>query len=539
MQVKNSTFYFNYNICLKNTMKIFDHKKWGSLIYKQRRDFLILVLIGTGALALSGFNIPETSKKTHPNIVLILADDFGWGDARCYNPEAGFQTPNIDRIAHEGIRFTNAYTPHSVCTPTRYTLLTGRYAWRTWMREGVLSDYSRSLIPPTRLTLASMLKKHGYATGVFGKWHLGLDWQPVEGDPGDWQWGTQRGGGAVPTSFRVDHSKPLIASPNDIGFDHSFISPANNPNPPIFVRNYYVDGIPERDPDGTMRDPRARRDKVDDIYVAESVDFLEKHLAKKDGNPFFIYLPLNAIHLATLVPERFKGKSGVDDAGDKCLWVDESVGKVLEVLDKYDLSGNSLVIFTSDNGPLAPRVQTKQHQPAGPYRGYKTDAWDGGYRIPFIARWPGSIPAGSTSDQLFSLTDVFATIAALVGHELPQWAGEDSFNQLPSLLGKSPPYPVRQSIVLQSYTGILSIRTNRWKLILDTKGSGGHVYRTPGYQPRIQGPPWEIMHSATGQLYDMVNDPYETRDLYDSNLAGVIELKRMLEKLIRDERSRP
>ncbi len=510
----------------------------------QRRDFLKLGLIGTGALALTGFSLPDNSENQHPNIVLIMADDFGWGDASSYNPQAGFQTPNIDRLAHEGIRFTNAFTPHSVCTPTRYALLTGRYAWRTWMREGVLTWYSPSLIPSTRLTLASMLKKHGYTTGVFGKWHLGLDWQPVEGDPGDWQWGIQRGGGAVPTSLRVDHSKPLITGTKDLGFDHSFISPNNNHVPPIFVRNDYVDGAPERDPDGTMRDPRAQRDKVDDIYVAESIDFLEKHLAKKDGDPFFIYLPLNAIHLATLVPERFRGKSGVDDAGDKCLWVDESIGKVLAVLEKYDLCGNTLVIFTSDNGPLAPGThgygpQSTPHQPAGPYRGYKTDAWDGGYRIPFIARWPGSIPAGSICDQLFSLTDVFATVAALIGHDLPQWAGEDSFNQLSSLLGRSPGYPVRPSIVLQSYTGVLSIRTNRWKLILDTKGSGGHVYRTPGYQPRVLGPPWEVMHSPTGQLYDILNDPYETTDLYDSNLAGVIQLKGILERLIRDERSRP
>ncbi len=525
-------------------MKKVNQKRQDCRMHMLRRDFLKLGLIGTGALTLTGFSVSDTPENRRPNIVLILADDFGWGDASSYNPEAGFQTPNIDRLAHEGIRFTNAFTPHSVCTPTRYALLTGRYAWRTWMREGVLSDYAPSLIPSTRLTLASMLKKYGYATGVFGKWHLGLDWQPVEGDPGDWQWGTQPREGAVRTTFRVDHSKPLKAGPNDLGFDYSFISSANNPHPPIFLRNDQVDGNPERDPDGTMRDPRVQRDKVDDIYIAESIDFLEKHLAKKDGSPFFIYLPLNAIHQATLVPERFKGKSGVDEAGDKCLWLDESVGKVLEVLKKYGLSDNTLVIFTSDNGPLAPNIQgygpqSNPHQPAGPYRGYKTDAWDGGFRIPFIARWPQGIPAGSTCDHLFSISDVFATIAALVGHELPQWAGEDSFNQLSSLLGNPPSNPVRQSIILQSYTGILSIRTNRWKLILDTKGSGGFVFRSPGYQPRIQGPPWEIMHSPTGQLYDILNDPYETTDLYDINRADVIGLQRMLDKLIRDERSRP
>jgi len=388
-----------------------------------------------------------------------------------------------------------------------------------------------------------MLKKHGYATGAFGKWHVGLNWQPIEDDPGDWHWGTQvRGAGVIGMlSCRVDHSKPISGGPTDIGFDSCYISPSNNSRIPVFVRNDRVDGSPKRDRSGLMRDPRVQRDKVDDIYVAEAIDFLEKHQAKRNGNPFFIYLPLNAVHAATLPPERFKGKSGVSKRGDKCLWVDESVGKILAVLDKYDLAEDTLVIFTSDNGPISPHryKQTKPHRPAGPYRGYKTDAWDGGFRVPAIARWPKKIPAGRTYDGLFCLTDVFATVAALVGEDLPRWAGEDSFDQLPALLGESPAKAVRNSMITQSYIGVLSVRKDNWKLILDTKGSGGHEGVTPGFEPLIMGPPWEIMKSRTGQLYDVASDPYETNDLFDQRPEVVAELKRLLQKQIGNGRSRP
>jgi len=500
---------------------------------------ILCAVVAPGMLTVAETKADEQPGLARPNIVFVLADDFGWGDTSSNNPEAGFRTPNIDRLAREGIRFTNAYTPHSVCTPMRYALLTGRYAWRTWMREGVLEGYVQSLIPPTRLTLASMLKKHGYSTAVLGKWHLGLDWQPVEGDPGDFHWGSQvRGGNAMAqTSLRVDHSKPITVGPNSLGFDTSFITPANNQLPPIFLRDNHVDGSPQRDKNGMMRDPRVERDKVDDIYVAEAIAFIEKHSAKQDGSPFFIYLPLNGPHSVTLPPERFKGKSGVNAGADKCLWVDESVGKILAVLDEYDLSSNTLVFFTSDNGPVRYRTlqADKPHQPAGPYRGYKTDAWEGGYRVPFLARWPEHIPALSLCDQLFCMTDVFATFAALVGHELPEWAGEDSFAQLSSLLGRSPAEEVRKSMVYQSYTGVLSMRKDRWKLILDTKGPGGH-YTT---EPVIMGPPWEIMKSRTGQLYDLVADPYETTDIYDSHPEVVTELKALLQKQIWAGRSRP
>ena len=478
-----------------------------------------------------------------PNILLILADDFGWGDASCNNPDSAFRTPNIDRIAREGIRFTNAHTPHSVCSPTRYALLTGRYAWRTWMREGVLAGYGRALIGPRRLTLASLLKECGYATGAFGKWHVGMDWQPVEGDPGDWHWGTQvRGRGVIGRlSRRVDHSRPVRNGPTGIGFDTCFVTPSNNTRIPVFVRDDRVDGNPRRDKNGLMRDPRVRRDTVDDLFVDEAIGFLDRHLSEKGDRPFFIYLPLNAAHGATKPPADLKGKSGDGERGDKCLWVDRSVGRMLEALDGKKLTRSTLVIFTADNGPISPhryKPDTK-HRAAGPYRGYKTDAWDGGFRVPFVVRWPERVPAGATYGGLFCLTDVLSTLAALLGKELPRWAGEDGFSHLPGLLGRDGTPAPRDEVITQSYVGVLSVRKGRWKLILDTKGSGGHERATPGFEPLVMGPPWEILASRTGQLYDIEADPYERNDLFEKHPEEVAELKRLLQKRISDGRSRP
>lgn len=481
------------------------------------------------------------SAAERPNIILVLADDYGWGDVSCNNPESVFQTPHMDRMAREGVRFTNAFTPHSVCSPTRYALLTGRYAWRTRMREGVLPGYDKALIPPTRLTLASLLKKHGYATAAFGKWHVGMDWQPIDGDPGDWHWGTQTRGKGVLAAIgrRVNHNASIRNGPTDIGFDSCFVTPSNNTRVPIFVRNDRVDGNPKPDETGLMRDPRVQRDKVDDIYVAETLGFIDSHTQTRPEAPFFVYLPLNAAHGATLPPARFKGKSGDGSRGDKCLWVNESVGLILEALDTRGLTDDTLVIFTCDNGPVAPsgdNIDTK-HRPAGPFRGYKTDAWDGGVRVPFLARWPGHIPAGSTSDRMLCLTDVYATFAALMGETMAEWSGEDSFNQLPAMLGKAEGVGPRGAMITQSYTGVLSIRNDGWKLIQDTKGSGGGP-RTPGFEATVNGPPWEISMSQTGQLYNTQQDPYEQVDLYDDRPEKVQELRELLQKQISEGRSR-
>ncbi len=375
-----------------------------------------------------------------PNIIVILSDDVGWGDISANQPSNKFKTPAVDQLAEEGMRFTNAHAPHAVCTPTRYSLLTGRYCWRTFVREGVLPGYSKPLIPQTRITLASLCKQQGYATGAFGKWHIGLDWQPVEGDPGDFHYGSQ----------------------------------------------------------------------------------------------------IHAAHGAVDVPKEFQGKSGVSSRADKVLWVNKSVGRITESLNKTGQASNTLIIYTSDNGPYAfGGEDLKQgHDASGPYRGFKTDAWDGGTRVPFIARWPGKIEPGTTNDNLLCLTDIMSTLSAVFDTPLPDWAGEDSFNQLPNFLGETKASG-RESMITQSYTGILSIRRGKWKLILDTKGSGGFYRYSPEVQRHTTMSPWRPDMSDSGQLYDIINDPYESTNIFAKHPDVVNELKNQLRAYINSGRTRP
>ncbi|MEM7698093.1 MAG: arylsulfatase [Verrucomicrobiota bacterium] len=479
--------------------------------------------------------------ETKPNIVIILADDFGWGDASCNNSEAVTKTPHIDRLAHEGARFTNAHTPHAVCTPTRCSLLTGRYCWRTELREGVLPAYGKSLIRPGRVTIASLLQDQGYRTGVFGKWHLGLDWVPVVGDPGDWHWGTQiwvksQEAIAVVTA-RIDHTAPVTVGPTHLGFDTAFITPSNCTRVPVFIRNELVIGTPALDAQGMMRDPAVERDSVDDFHVKECLAFLSDWKKHHAGDPFFIYLPLNAIHDATRAPKRFKGTSKDGRRGDQIPWLDESVGKVTAALEQHGILDDTLIFFSSDNGPISPGryLPDTTHRAAGPYRGYKSDTWDGGCRVPLLARWPKKIEARRVSDGLISLTDILPTLAALTGKELPKWAAEDGFNQLPLLFGETDA-SAREDLITQSSIGAIAIRKGAWKLILGTKGSGGP--KTPDAAPLIVTQPWRFDQPISGQLYHIAEDPYETEDLYEAQPDKVEELQNLLVDRIALGRSR-
>ncbi|MCF7849463.1 MAG: arylsulfatase [Kiritimatiellales bacterium] len=505
-----------------------------------RRIFLFVAVAAAIAAGGLGARGAETNQ---PNIVLIMADDLGWGDVSCNQPGIAYKTPNIDRLAKEGIRFTNAHAPHAVCTPTRYSLLTGRYCWRSFLREGVLPGYSRALIAPNRMTLATLLRQKGYQTAAFGKWHIGLDWQVIEGDPGDFHFGSQLhgpgAGKAIATvSQRVNHSAPIKGGPVDLGFDTFFGTPSNCTRIPVFIRDRNVIGSPARDKTGQMVDPELRRDTVDDRHVDEAIKNIEA-VAKKE-NPFFVYLALNAIHGAVKCPHEFLGKTGISERTDKCLWLNKSVGRVLDTLDRLNLADDTLVIFTSDNGPFAARGNDlkKGHDASGPYRGFKTDAWDGGTRVPFIVRWPGKVKAGTTTDTLLCLTDIMATLAAVTGQPLPPWAGEDSFNQLPAWIGEETT-PARDGMITQSYTGILAIRRGKWKLILDTLGSGGFPRYSLEVQQHATMSPWRPDMSEVGQLYDIEEDPYETDNVYEQHPELVQVLELQLRTYINDGRTRP
>ncbi|MFT4692677.1 MAG: arylsulfatase A, partial [Limisphaerales bacterium] len=315
----------------------------------------ILNLLTVFALCFGTQGSAADREISKPNIIVILADDLGWGDVSCNQPERGkVHTPAIDQLAAEGMRFTNAHAPHAVCTPTRYSLLTGRYCWRTFLRDGVLPGYSKPLIPPTRATIASALKGKGYATAAFGKWHIGLGWKPVAGDPGDFHFGTHLHGpgaaaaiGAV--SQRVDHSAPITGGPIELGFDTFLGTPSNCNRIPVFVRDDRVINDPQRGENGLMVDPTLDRRTVDDLYVKETEKFIQSSVGS--GKPFFVYLALNAAHGAVLPPERFVGKTGIGSRADRIPWVDESVAKVRKILAAAGVAENTLIFFTSDNGP--------------------------------------------------------------------------------------------------------------------------------------------------------------------------------------------
>lgn len=484
-------------------------------------------------------------KNARPNIIFILADDLGWGDPGCNNPESRVPMPNLNRMAENGVRFTNAHAPSSVCTPSRYGLLTGRYAWRTRLKEGVFYGYCRHLIDPQRTTLASLLRSRGYTTACIGKWHVGMDWVPLEGDAGDWPEGTAvRGRTGHEIGRRVDFTQPVRNGPNSVGFDLFFgtaaCSTCNSPyvfiendrpiRRPVWMKKEGVAGTP------VFMDPDWVHETVDDTYAERAAAFVENQVKSRPDDPFFLYLALSAPHAPWRAAAAAVGGSGDGPRGDMCVWVDQSIGKVCDTLERLGIEDNTLLIFSSDNGaPVSSADRPlmtgrwSNHRENGPYRGYKTDIWDGGSRIPLIARWPNQIPAGILTDVEFCLTDVLATFGSLTGVELPEDAGEDSFDLLPAFFGEAPPRQ-RDNLITHSYTGVYSIRIDNWKLILDTRGSGGDRAVTPDWEEVVPGSP--------GQLYDLSEDPYETVNLWDDRREMILRLTYRIQQYKATGRSR-
>jgi len=497
----------------------------------KRRDFLKTVGVSATGLVMAGCmnSVEALGSKAGklPNIVFIMADDMGYGDVGCYNPESKIPTPNMDRLAKQGVRFTDAHSPSAVCSPTRYGILTGRYCWRTRLKRGVLNGFSPPLISHGQMTVAELLKKHGYHTAGIGKWHLGVGWQSKDGKAGsdskDW----------------VDFTRPITDGPNQHGFDYSFITAACSTvdSPYVFIENGRCTAQPTAKmvrKDSVSRFgsrpgpmvPGWSNEDVDPTYVEKTKKFLKRHKQTHKDNPFFTYLALSAPHAPWLPPDFTKGRSKEGPRGDLVVLVDWCVGQVLEALDALGLNDNTLVIVTSDNGP---RIGAKGHKSSGPWRGYKSHVWEGGHRIPFIARWPGKIKPNTNCNQLICLIDMIATCAAMVGTRLPDNAGQDSYNILPALLGEKRDRPVRDAIVSHSSKGVFAIRQGPWKLILETKGSGGWVGQ------RDKGP---FGADKPGQLYNLADDPYEKKDLWDEHPQIVQRLAELLQKYKQQGHSR-
>ena len=496
----------------------------------RRRDFLKAAGIGAASCTFGNFSCSDKASGNLPNIVFILADDMGYGDLQCLNQDSKIPTPNMDRLASEGMYFSDAHSGSAVCTPTRYGLLTGRYAWRTRLKSGVLWGYSPHLIDPQRMTVASLLKRQGYHTACVGKWHLGLDWQTTDGKtPGD---------SMDEPGETVDYSKPIMNGPNELGFDYFFGIPASlDMVPYVYIENDHVVEEPtetihasKKGEGGFWRAgpiaPGFRHDDVLPTLTGKAATFINRHAETGTDSPFFLYLPLTAPHTPWVPAESFKGRSEAGDYGDFVAQVDGTAGEIMKALDRHNLTANTLIIVTSDNGSHWQKHDIEQfgHRANHHFRGMKSDVWDGGHRIPFIARWPEKIEPGTSCDTTICLTDLLATAADIAGVELPGNAGEDSFSFLPALLDPGNDAPVREAIVHHSIDGMFAIRKDRWKLILG-QGSGGWSMK-----PQEGDPP--------GQLYDMAADVEESDNLYDQRPDIVGELTALLENYKKKGNSR-
>ncbi len=468
----------------------------------------------------------KASSTPPPNVVYILADDLGYGDVKCLNSDGKIATPNLDRLAKEGMIFTDAHGSSSVCTPTRYGILTGRYNWRSTLQAGVLSGSSKALIKPDQLTVPGLLKQHGYHTACIGKWHLGMEMPPADR-------AAEKAAGKP--EWAIDFSQPIRNSPITRGFDYYFGISASLDMPPFaYIENDHWTQIPTVEKKWLRKGPAAA-----DFEAVDVLPTLTRKTASyfadqaKAGAPFFLYLALNSPHTPIVPTPEWKGKSGISDYADFVMETDWAVGEVLNALDQNGLAKNTLVIFTSDNGcsPAAniPELITHGHHPNYVFRGEKSDIWDGGHHIPFLARWPGKVKAGSTSDQVTCLTDLMATCADFLGAKVPENAGEDSVSILPALLGTATK-PLREAIVYHSIEGRFAIRQGNWKLEL-CPGSGGWSQPSDGAATE-KGLPLV-------QLYDLANDLSETRNVQAEHPEIVERLTKLLEEYVANARSTP
>jgi arylsulfatase A len=485
--------------------------------------------------------------KAKPNIVFFLVDDMGYGDVSCLNPEGKIATPNFDRLASEGMVFTDAHSTSAVCTPTRYSILTGRYNWRTRLQGGVLGPYGDPLIAKDRFTVGDMLKRHGYYTACIGKWHLGIDWDFEKNNKDFWSgdWVKDKSSFEATDEQRAKwqaaFGKPFSDGPTKHGFDYYFGVDVPNYPPYCYIENDRTVGVPsEFLPERLLGNNLASKFGPAMPYwhfeqllptFAQKADKCIKQCAEEKKH-FFLYLPMTSPHTPLSVNKQWIGKSGLNNLyADLVMETDDIFGQVLNSLKEHGVEDNTLVIFTSDNG-CAPYIDVAQmeaqgHYPSGQFRGYKSDAWDGGHRVPCIARWPGVIEPGSDCNQLVCLSDLMATCAEILGEKLPDNAGEDSVSMLPLFSGVD--IAIRDNVVHHSIAGRFAIRDGRWKLVL-CPGSGG----------------WALSDSnavSEGlpliQLYDIKNDPGENNNIYAEHPERVKTMIEMLRKIVSDGRSTP
>lgn len=483
--------------------------------------------------------------RAPPHLVVILADDLGWGDVSCNNPDRGkLTTPHIDRIAAEGLRCTDAHSSSGVCSPSRYTLLTGRYHWRSRLQSGIVGYLDPPLIPADRLTLPRLLQQQGYYTACVGKWHLGWDWSipPAQKE----LFAPARNARPMVTAehraaWQAVYSQPIQGGPITRGFDEYFGTDVPNWPPYAFIAQDRVQGMPsEFLPDQLLGNNLASLpgpaladwplERVLPTLTDRACEFVRRRAAA--DAPFFLYLPLTTPHTPLSVNAEWQGRSGLGErAADLILETDAMVGRVLAALDETGVAQNTLVVFTSDNG-FAPyagaaALEKQGHFPSGPFRGYKSDAWEGGHRIPFLIRWPAVVQPGRVYDGLVHQADLLATLADLLHVDLPANAGEDSFSLRPVLEGSTA--PVREHAVSHASSGLPALRQGNWKVIF------GPAER----RVRSGAPAAAVASEPAVQLYDLARDPGETRNLALDQPQRLEQLTALMEVIVENGRSTP
>jgi len=521
LAIGHDSFSFESNIGA--SMRLSRHRPQQSLLPQLYGAVCLLLLVGLSTA------LPAAERAKWPNIVVILADDMGYGDVHALNPASKIPTPNLDRLAGAGMTFTDAHTPSAVCTPTRYGLLTGRYCWRTRLKSGVLNGYGEPLIDPDQQTVAAFLNKAGYTTGVVGKWHLGL--------------------GFAKDGKQFDFTKPVDDGPHTHGFDESLVIPASLDFPPyVYIRDGKLTA-PTTKKQPAQKFPKFLRagEIGDDFIMEDCLDkltdeanaFVDRHAA--DEQPFFLYFPLTAPHKPLWPHQRFQGKTELGPYGDFIHQVDDSVGRFLAHLDERKLADKTLVIFTSDNGSYMYRYddpakkdhlddetvqgfRSDHHRANGPFRGTKADIYEAGHRVPFLASWPGTIKPGTKCDKTICLTDIFATCVEITGRDLPEESAPDSFSLLSLLRGGEWTSP-RAPVIHHSVGGMFAVRDGQWKLILGNGSGGREAPKGKAFQQPYQ-------------LYDMSTDASEEKNVAQSHPDIVTELEAKCLKIRESGRSR-
>jgi len=494
----------------------------------KRLPFITTVFLMTPAVIQAA-----DTPSSRPNIVILYADDMGFGDLGVQNPESKIPTPNLDNLAAQGTRFTDAHSSSGVCTPSRYAMLHGRYHWRKF--HGIVNSFDQPILDDERMTLAELLKTKNYKTACIGKWHLGWDWNAIKRSGAELTTSPKKGqDGFAPSEF--DWSKPIPGGPLSNGFDSYFGDDVPNFPPYAWFENDHVitePTVPLSTSKATAEgswEARPGPSVKDWDFWAVMPKLTEKAVEwigqQKQDEPFFLYFPFTSPHAPIVPTQDFVGKSKAGGFGDFVTQTDSTVGRVLQALKDSGFDQNTVVIFSADNGPehyAYDRVQNFQHRSMGPLRGLKRDIWEGGHRVPFIIRWPGIVPSGKVNDGLLSQIDIFATVASVVGADIPVGSGGDSYNQLSFIKGESA--SARETLIHNTNANGYAVRNGDWVLIAAKTGA---VSKVPAWFDEANG---YTKNTHPGELYNLRDDLAQQHNLYAERPDKVQELSALLEQV--------